>query len=99
MLPTQERLQELFRFNPKTGQLIRKVTRGRSAAGAVVGDGVRNNGYLKVKVDEHRLNVHNVIWALLHGYWPYMLRHIDGNVANNQLCNLKYTAHSSQENN
>jgi hypothetical protein len=32
---------------------------------------------------------HRVIWAIVHGYWPHQIDHINGVKTDNRLCNLR----------
>lgn len=54
-------------------------------------------GYLTGRIDNKLMQSHRVIWAIVHGYWPDMIDHIDGNRSNNLLSNLRSV--SKAENN
>lgn len=81
-----ERAHELFKYND--GQLIRKVDKGRAHAGDIVGSPVRG-GYLQVKFDKRLYLVHRLIYLMYHSYFPKYLDHIDGDVLNNRIKNLR----------
>src|SRR6185369_7852191 len=92
---TAEMLAEIdrtFRYDRATGKLFWKISErpqqswliGREAGGA---DG---HGYLAVRVFNHRLKVHRIIWLLEHGEWPnMMLDHINGDLLDNRIANLR----------
>lgn len=86
---TQERLKELFRYDPETGILTRRITRNYNAkAGDIVGCADKK-GYLLAGVDGKTSKVHRIIWMLTYGYWPNIIDHIDGDKTNNAISNLR----------
>jgi hypothetical protein len=59
---------------------------GREAFTAV------GHGYLKGSILNRRYAAHRVAWAIVHGVWPSgQIDHINGNRADNRLCNLRDT--------
>lgn len=62
---TFERANELFKYEPETGMLIRKVTTGnnRFHAGAAAGC-PSPDGYLRVRIDKVLHQVHRVCYLL-----------------------------------
>ncbi len=91
---TQQRLKELFDYDPETGIVTRRITVGsRAKKGAVVGsdDG---NGYLQVWIDGKKYRLHRVIWFWVYGAWPEdEVDHRDLKRANNRLKNLVPLTH------
>lgn len=90
-LPTIERLRELYRYDPETGNLhIRAANRYRGLpADAVVGH-PNADGYLVVMVDRHPRVAHRVAWALHYGVWPTeRIDHDDQVKTNNRIGNLR----------
>jgi hypothetical protein len=88
---TQERVQELFAYNPEDGILRTKTIRqgSNSYIGQPIGT-LTNYGYLCVTIDTKRYQLHRVIWLYVYGYIPKEdLDHIDGNRTNNRLFNLR----------
>lgn len=102
-LPTQDFLKECFDYVLETGQLIwleRPLhhftdSRTRNAVntrfvGKVAGHYHSRNGYLEVRFDNKLYKGHRLVYKLLTGEDPEgMLDHIDGNVANNRIENLR----------
>lgn len=109
-LPTQDFLRECFDYNFESGQLIWRVRplehfatlRGQSTsngrfAGKVAGHYHSRNGYLEIRFDKMLYKGHRIIYKLLTGEDPEgMLDHIDGDVSNNRIENLRVC--TAQEN-
>lgn len=81
-----ELLHTLFRY--EDGDLIRKVSRGGSCAGEVVGS-LQPDGYRTVRVNYTVHPVHRIIFVMHHGYVPEQVDHIDGDRSNNRIENLR----------
>lgn len=47
------------------------------------------DGYMRVKVGDSTIGAHRVIFFMHHGYLPEMVDHIDGDIYNNQIDNLR----------
>lgn len=69
MTLTVERVRILFSYDPLTGWLVRKLTRGSSKAGTRAGSD-HPNGYRYIKIDAVLYSEHRVIWLLVTGKWP-----------------------------
>jgi hypothetical protein len=85
---TQERLQELFTYDPKTGWFRNRFSRGRACincrAGAEAG-----HGYRRIIIDYNKYYEHHLAWFYTTGEWPGEIDHIDGNRSNNAIANLR----------
>lgn len=65
------RLHELFRYEPETGWLVRKITTSnRCVAGSRAGTFDASTGYRRVRVDGRICMEHAVIYAMHAGQWP-----------------------------
>ena len=54
----------------------------------------RQNGYGCASILGIRLAAHRVVWAIAHGSWPEMdIDHMDGNIGNNAISNLRLVTH------
>ena len=87
--PSIARLGELLSYDPETGEITNKVSRGsRALIGQVVG-GLNPDGYRTLCVEGQKLLGSRVAWALFFGRWPrYEIGHIDGNRGNDSIKNL-----------
>ena len=81
-----ELVHSLFRY--EDGQLIRLVSKGGYIAGSIAG-ALQPDGYYTVRVKRKTYPVHRVIFAMLYGYVPDQVDHIDGNRGNNRIENLR----------
>ena len=85
---TAEFVRQLFDYDPDTGTLSWKVSRGCVKAGTPITS--QSKGYLQVMINKQNHKAHRVIWLLVHGQWPNEeLDHRDGNRSNNRLNNLR----------
>lgn len=88
-LPSAERLNELLRYDPETGLLIRKVRRGSARAGDVV-KFINASGHITLNVDGKPYLAHRVIWKMVTGQDPIdEIDHKDVNGSNNCWENLR----------
>lgn len=90
-MPTQEELNRLFKYDPETGLVTRKVTVSPMAkAGDIVGT-LESNGYLRVRIKYLRFYLHRVVWAIINGDLEnaLVIDHVDRNRLNNKLDNLR----------
>ena len=78
---------DLFRRKPWNGSIL--ITRTS-----------RLYGYKTTTIRGKDFQVHRIVWALFHGKWPEgMIDHIDGDVKNNNIKNLRdVTASENQQN-
>lgn len=90
-----ERVLKLFNYNPNTGEITRRVSRGPKKAGSIVGY-KRNDGYIAVEINSCAYLIHRLIWFMITQQWPSLIDHVDGDPTNNKWDNLRLC--NSQEN-
>lgn len=101
-LPSPEVLRQLLRYELDTGKLFwreRGLEWFNSPAAMARWNGkhagrealrcVHGHGYPKGVVLGVSLRAHRVAWAITFGTWPDVIDHIDGDVANNAISNLR----------
>lgn len=96
---TYKRVKGLFKYNPFSGNLIRRITISRSIKGSIAGctEIEHRSGYKKIRVsiDNRNYLAHRIIWLLMTGKWPLNeIDHIDRNATNNRWLNLREATHS-----
>ncbi len=98
---TIDYLRLRFRYEPATGKLIWReaapehfklhrafLTWNKRFAGKEVGAKL-SNGYLYVNLKKKVMLVHRIIFAMVHGYWPEQVDHINHNRVDNRIENLR----------
>ncbi len=86
---TAERARELLHYDPETGVLTWRITRGTARAGSVAGY-LSAKGYLQVGIDGRLHYGHRLAWLLAYGAWPeHLVDHVNNDRADNRLRNLR----------
>lgn len=82
---TQQRLKELVKYVPETGEFFR----GDKKIGYDNG-----RGYLKASIDNKEYYLHRLAWLYSYGEFPELVDHKDQNKSNNKLDNLRSVTNS-----
>lgn len=67
---TQDRVRELFDYDPELGDLILKVSTNRSARLGDVAGCLNSDRYFVTRVDGKQYYNHRLIWLWVEGYFP-----------------------------
>jgi len=90
----QERLKELFSYDPDTGIFRRLQSRGNRRQGDIAGSD-NHDGYLTLWAEGRSYQCSRLAWLYMTGDWPsHEIDHIDGNRANNAWANLREATHA-----
>lgn len=85
----QKKMHELFNYNPETGIIKWKKSRGGKLAGSLAGS-VGDTGYLNIMINGTTYKAHRLIWLYSYGYLPeHQIDHINRVRDDNKLSNLR----------
>jgi hypothetical protein len=86
----QERLKELFDYNPVTGKLTWKINRGSRARKGGIAGSKATGGYRQINLDGKVYREHRIIWLYVYGEFPPdYIDHINHDRTDNRICNLR----------
>jgi hypothetical protein len=94
---TYERVRFLFKYNPWTGHLIRRVSRNTNSMKGQVIKCQPSRRYTVVTVDMRDYLAHRIIWLYMTGKWPtYQIDHINRIKYDNRWINLREATEHQQ---
>lgn len=109
---TQKELNDLLEYNPLTGELRWKFRNSekfssvrmqnswnKKHVGKLAFTADNGRGYKQGTIDNVMYKAHRVIFALVYGYWPNQVDHIDHNRSNNRLVNLREVSNNENQKN
>lgn len=89
---SQEELKKFLHYDPYTGVFIRIAGANKRSHnrfyGKIAGTD-SGHGYRLIFVSGGNYYAHRLAWFYVHGEWPDIIDHIDGDRANNRIGNLR----------
>lgn len=95
----QDLYQRHFRYDSETGQLFHVTSKGRVRAGQEV-TAKDAHGYIRVQFQRKKILGHRLAWELYYGETaPEFIDHINGDVSDNRIINLRPATHGQNQHN
>ena len=96
--PTQERLKQVFEYNPETGIFMRKpkLTK-RSRKTAIPVGTIHEDGYVYFGLDYKIYLAHRLAWLYMTGEVPNYLDHKNGIKSDNRFSNLRLATQAQNQ--
>ena len=92
---TQEKVKELFHYEPDTGNLVWRVDCGAHKVAGKIAGYLNNEGYLRIRIDGKGYQAHRLIWLYVNGAWPVNeIDHVNGVRNDNRISNLREVTNS-----
>lgn len=95
---TQDKLKQLFDYD-ETGNLIWKINAANNVKIGDIAGSFNTLGYRRVTIDGKDFKAHRLIYLWHRGTLPSMLDHVDGNVRNNKIENLRPATYAENSRN
>lgn len=90
MKPTANRIRQLLSYSKKSGELIWKGNRSRTAKRGQLSGTTDDRGRRRIGIDGKLYYSSNLIWLHVTGRWPKdQIDHVDGNPSNDAWHNLR----------
>jgi hypothetical protein len=90
---TVERLKQLIHYDQESGVFTRLSASKKVPLGIVKSSPLKD-GHTRLKVDNYPYLSHRLAWFYVHGYWPTLIDHINGNANDNRIGNLREVNHA-----
>lgn len=87
---TQERLKELFHYDPETGVFTRLVGGPGSPTGVLKNKPNSGHGYIVISINSKNYLTHRLAWLYVYGRFPLeQIDHINHDRTDNRITNLR----------
>ena len=85
----QNEFLELLCYDPDTGEFIWRFSLSYGRKKGARADRVASDGNRYVRINRRQYSAHRVAWFIVHGEWPDLIRHKNGNKGDNWINNLR----------
>jgi hypothetical protein len=85
---TQDELKSKLHYDPDTGIFTWINSYGTAKKGSIAGC-FNSNGYTIIRINKKGYRSHRLAWLYCNGIIPEYVDHINGNIKDNRLCNLR----------
>ena len=95
---TQSELKELLDYNSDTGIFTWKVNIAKNVKVGHIAGNVKDTGYIRIKINKKMYLAHHLAFLYVFNSIPSnMIDHINGNRADNRLCNLREVTNAENQ--
>jgi len=86
---SQEYLRSILNYDPESGVFTWKEKIGtRCPVGGTAGS-IHHRGYWNIRINHALYRAHRLAWLYIHGSFPDLIDHINGNRSDNRISNLR----------
>jgi hypothetical protein len=85
----KQRIHELLRYEPETGNFFWKVTKSPTAVAGQRAGSINAHGHMNLQIDKKMYAAHQLVFLIHHGYIPKEIDHINRVKTDNRIENLR----------